>query len=79
MYLFWVAPGFRGCVGFSLVWERWGYSPVVTRGLLLAVASLVAGHRLQSSGSQAGAHGLSCSRACGIFLGQGSNLCLLYW
>jgi len=79
MYLFWLALGFRSCVGFSLVSESWGYSPVVMRGLLIAVASLVAGHRLQSSGSQAGAHGLSCSRACGIFLDQGSNPCLLYW
>ena len=25
------------------------------------------------------AHGLSCSSACGIFLDQGSNLCLLHW
>ena len=25
------------------------------------------------------AHGLSCSTACGIFLDQGLNLCLLHW
>ena len=25
------------------------------------------------------AHGLSCSAACGIFLDQGSNPCLLHW
>ena len=25
------------------------------------------------------AHGLSCSTACGIFLDQGSNPCLLHW
>ena len=24
-------------------------------------------------------HGLSCSEACGIFLDQGLNLCLLLW
>ena len=24
-------------------------------------------------------HGLSCSAACGIFLEQGSNSCLLHW
>ena len=24
-------------------------------------------------------HGLNCSKACGIFLDQGSNLCLLHW
>jgi len=25
------------------------------------------------------AHGLSCCEACGIFLDQGSNTCLLHW
>ena len=25
------------------------------------------------------AHGLSCSKSCGIFLDQGSNPCLLHW
>ena len=34
---------------------------------------------LQSTGSVIVAHGLSCSAACGIFLDQGSNLCLLHW
>ena len=45
--------------------------------LLIAVASLVAKHRLQSSGSVAGLHGLNCSSACGIFPDQESNLCPL--
>ena len=31
-------------------------------------------HRLNSCG-----HGFSCSEACGIFLDQGSNQCLLHW
>ena len=30
-------------------------------------------------GSVVVAHGLSCSAACGIFLDQGSNPCLLHW
>ena len=34
---------------------------------------------LQSTGSRVEAHRLSCSVACGIFLGQRSNLCLLHW
>ena len=34
--------------------------------------------RLQGRGSAVVAHGLSCSMACGIFLDQGSNLCLLH-
>ena len=42
-------------------------TPVVVYGLLLAVASLVAEHRL------------ICSVACGIFLDQGSNPCPLHW
>ena len=36
-------------------------------------------HRLQSTGSVVVAHRLSCSMACGIFLDQGLNLCLLHW
>ena len=34
---------------------------------------------LQSSGSVAVAHWLSCPMACGIFLDQGLNPCLLHW
>ena len=34
---------------------------------------------LQSSGWGVAVHGPSCSLAYGIFLDQGSNLCLLYW
>ena len=60
-------------------------------GLLISVASLVvklgSGVRglssvapgLWSTGSIVVAHELSCSVACGIFLDQGSNLCLLHW
>ena len=46
----------------------------------LQLADPVAGTlRLESTGSIVEAHGLSCSVACGIFLDQGSNLCLLHW
>ena len=34
---------------------------------------------LESLGSVAEAHGLSCPGACGIFSDQGSNPCLLHW
>ena len=60
-------------------------------GLLIAVASLVFEQRLQgaqasvvmapglqSTGSVAAAHGLSCSAAHGIFPDQGSNQYLLH-
>ena len=43
--------------------------------LFLAVLGL----RCCASFSLVVAHGLSCSVACGIFPGQGSNLCLLHW
>ena len=33
----------------------------------------------QSTDSIAVAHGFSCSKACGIFPDQGSNLCSLHW
>ena len=39
--------------------------------------------KLWFAGSRAGSvvvvHWLSCPMACGIFLDQGSNLCLLHW
>ena len=45
-------PGLQCCVGFSLVAEGGGYSLVAVRGLI-AVASLVAGHRLWGSRASA--------------------------
>ena len=39
---------------------------IVVHGLLIAVSSLVE-------------HKLSCLMACGIFPGQGLNLCVLHW
>ena len=47
--------------------------------------SVVGAHGLSTCGSQAlehrliVVHGLSCFRACGIFLDQGSNLSVLHW
>ena len=35
--------------------------------------------QLWSTGSEVVAHELGRSLACGIFLDQGSNICLLYW
>ena len=62
---------------FSLAAASWGYSLIEVHGLLIAVASLADhglwGHGLQSSqhvDSVIVAHGLSCSRACGIFPDQ---------
>ena len=54
-------------------------SLVAPHGLWGRKASVVAALRLWSTGSVVVVHGLSCSAACGIFLDQRSNLCLLHW
>ena len=59
---------------------------LVEYGLQRAWASVVVAHGLGScaswtpgTGSVVLAHGLRCSLACGFFLDQGLNLCLLHW
>ena len=47
--------------------------------VVAAVGSVVVVLGLQSTGSTAVVHGLSCSKACGIFWDQGLNLRLLHW
>ena len=67
IYLCLAELGLHCCVQvFSSCGKR-GYFLVVVCKLLIPVASLVV------------AHGLSCPATCGIFLDQGSNLCLLHW
>ena len=51
-------------MGFPLVALSGGYSLVAVPGLLIAVASLAAVHRLQSVGLRVVAHGRNCSTAC---------------
>ena len=46
IYLFLAVPGLYCCSGFSLVVASRAYSLVAVRGLLTAVASLVAEHGL---------------------------------
>ena len=78
-----------GCAGssfavcrLSLVAASRGYSLVAVRGLLIAVASVVAEQRLYSAQASVDSvivvHGLSCPTTCEIFLDRGSNLCLLH-
>ena len=82
------------CSGFSLVAVSRGSSLVGvhrrlslqstgSRGLRLQelwhVGSDIAAPELWSTGAIVVAQELSCSVVCGIFLDQGSNLCLLYW
>ena len=67
------------CARFSPVVVSRGYSVVVVPRILIAVASLVAAPGLWSTGSITVVYGLSSSEACGIFLDQGLNPCLLHW
>ena len=59
------------CCGAQALGAR--ASAVVARGLSSC------GSRAQSTGSVVVAHGLSCSAACEIFPGQGSNPYPLHW
>ena len=86
--------GLRCCAwAFSSCGER-GLLCAVVPGLLIPVVSLVQAlglqefwhvgstvstPRLQGTASIVGAHRLSCSPTCGMFLDQGSNPCLLHW
>ena len=65
----------------SLVVATGSYSLDGVCGLLTAVASLVVVHGLQGTWAQQLWHmgQGSCPMACGIFLGQGTNPCPLYW
>ena len=61
---------------------EWGLLFVAVLGLRIVVARRLWGQRLQCLqhlGSVVVAHGLSCSTACGIFLGQGLNPCPQHW
>ena len=49
IYLFLAVLGLHCCSGFSLVVASRAYSLVAVHGLLTAVASLVAEHRLQGA------------------------------
>ena len=65
--------------GYSLVMASRGYSSVPVHGLLIVMASLIVEHGSSAWASVGVAHGLSCFAACGIFLEQGLNPCLLHW
>ena len=91
LFYFWLHQFFVAVQAFSSCGE-WGLLFVGVRGLLIAVASLFEGHRLQgaqasvfvsprvwNTGSVVVVHRLSCSMVCGILLDQGSDPCLLHW
>ena len=68
-WLCWVFPAPQS----SLVAPSGDYSSLQWDGFSLWLLLL------QSTGSVVVAHGLSCSKACGIFPDQGLNSCLLQW
>ena len=67
------------CGGFLWLWQAGATYSLVAVLILTVEASLVAEHRLWSSGSVVVVQGLSCSKACVIFLDQGLNPCPLHW
>ena len=81
-----VTRGLRRCAWPFLVVGS-AVCSAVMRGLLSAVAPLVAEHGFSgvwasvraACGLSSCAHGLSCSTTCGIFPDQGSNPCALHW
>ena len=78
-YLFWLCWVFVCCLwDFSSCGEP-GLLILAMGRLLVAVASLVSEHRLQSAGSVAVEHGLSCCVTCEIFWDQGLNPRALHW
>ena len=80
LFYFWLLWVFITACGLSLVEGSRGYSLVVVRGLLMDVAFVTADQQaLGCTGSVVVAHGLSCPKACGIFLVQRLNPCRLHW
>ena len=71
LFYFWLHWIFALHAGFLLLPWAGDYSLVAVRGLLTAVASLVAACRLWSSGSVLVAPGLSCAMTCEIFSDPG--------
>ena len=69
------------CTGSSLPWLLVAEHRLQVHGpqQLWHTGSVVVARGIQSAGSVAVAHGLSCSAACGIFPDQGSNPCALHW
>ena len=87
LFYFWLRWVFVAAHGLSLVLASRGFSSLQCVGfslwwllLLQSTGSRRAG--FGSCGTRASVvvvHRLSCSKACGIFPDQGSNLCPLHW
>ena len=78
IYLLAATLGLHCCAGLSPGAGSGGHPLVAGPRLLIAVATPVAEHGLQSWRSAVVVCGLTCYEACGVFLDQGLNLCPLY-
>ena len=76
---FWLCWVFVSVWRLSLVAASGGHSSSRCAGLSLLWPLPLRSTGSRRAGSVVVAHGLSCSAACGIFPGQGSNLCPLHW
>ena len=87
---FWLHWAFAAAWGLSLIEASRGYSSLRCLGFSLrwrllwsagsrCVAETAAAPRFWGVGSVAVEHRFNCSAACGIFPGQGLNLCPLRW
>ena len=76
---FWLCWVFISVRGLSPVAASGGHSSSRCMGLSLSWALLLRSTSSRRTGSVVVAHGPSCSAACGIFPGQGSNPCPLHW
>ena len=76
LWLCWVLVSVRG---LSPVAASGGHSSSRCAGLSLSRPLLLWSTGSRRAGSVIGAHGPSCSAACGIFPDQGSNPCPLHW
>ena len=77
--LFLVALGLRCCARALSRLGKQGLLFIEVLGLLIASVSLLVALRLYSHGSVIVVHGVSYSKACGIFLDQGLNPGPLHW
>ena len=76
---FWLCWVFVSVRGLSPVAASGGHSSSRCAGLSLSWPLLLRSTGSRRAGSVVVAHGLSCSAACGILPGQGSNPCPLHW
>ena len=79
LFIYLAALGLCCCAQAFFGCTREGYSCCSARASLYGGFSCCGAQALAHSASVVVAYGLSCSAACGIFLDQGLNLCLLHW